>query len=257
MSWASRRRTVYSLGVFFFFAVVIGVPTAILLYEPSTCFDRKQNQEETATDKGGPCLLLDERTLSPHAVLWSRAFLVRGGLYSATAYIENPNREAGVRAVGYRFGLYDERNILVAERVGKTYVMPGGITPVFEGAINTGNRIVARTYFEFTSPLVWERMVNTASVLTIGNKNVTNTTAVPRLTAEVENTSVAVVPNASFVAVVFDTAGNAFAASGTTLPRLEGGERGEFVFTWPDPYPRAVGRIDILPLLQPLLSPVR
>ena len=257
MSWASRRRTLYTLGVFFFFAIVIGVPTAILLYEPSTCFDGKQNQEETAIDKGGPCLLLDERTLSPHATLWSRAFLVRGGLYGATAYIENPNRGAGVRAVGYRFGLYDERNILVAERVGKTYIMPGGITPVFEGAINTGNRTVARTYFEFTSPLVWERMVNPASVLTVGNKNVTNVTATPRLTAEVENTSVATISNPSFVAVVFDTAGNAFAASATTLPRLEEGEKGEIVFTWPDPYPRAVGRIDILPLLPPLLSPVK
>lgn len=246
----------YSLGVFFFFAVVIGVPTAILLYEPSTCFDGKQNQEETAVDKGGPCLLLDERTLSPHAVLWSRSFLVRGGLYSATAYIENPNREAGVRSVDYRFGLYDERNVLVAERSGRTYIMPGGITPVFEGAINTGNRVVARTYFEFTSPLVWERMMNIASVLTIGNKKVANVTATPRLTAEVENTSVAAIPNPSFVAVVFDTAGNAFAASATTLPRLEEGEKGEIVFTWPDPYPRAVGRIDILPLLPPLSAPV-
>ena len=184
MSWASRRRTLYTLGVFFFFAIVIGVPTAILLYEPSTRFDGKQNQEETAIDKGGPCLLLDERTLSPHATLWSRAFLVRGGLYGAPAYIQNPTRGAGVRAVCYRFGLYDERNILVAERVGKTYIMPGGITPVFEGAINTGNRTVARTYFEFPSPLVWERMVNTASVLSIGNKKVTDTTATPRLTAD-------------------------------------------------------------------------
>ena len=257
MSWASRRRTVYSLGVFFFFAIVIGVPTAVLLYEPDTCFDEKQNQEETAVDKGGPCLLLDERTLSPHATLWSRAFLVRGGSYSATAYIENPNREAGVRAVGYRFGLYDEHNILVAERVGKTYIMPGGITPVFEGAINTGNRTVARTYFEFTSPLIWERMVNTVSVLEVGNKKVTNIVATPRLTAEVENTSVAAIPNPSFVAVVFDTAGNAFAASATMLPRLEEGEKGEVVFTWPDPYPHPVGRIDILPILQPLLFPVK
>ena len=247
----------YSLGVFFFFAIVIGVPTAILLYEPSTCFDGVQNQGETAIDKSGPCLLLDERALSPHAVLWSRAFLVRGGLYNAAAYIENPNRGAGVRSVGYRFRLYDERNILVAERVGRTYVMPGAITPVFEGGINTGYRTVARAYFEFTSPLVWERMTNTANVLAISNKKIINTDSTPRLTAEVENTSVAVVRNPSFVAVVFDTASNAFVASATALPRLEDGQKEEIVFTWPDPYPRAAGRIDILPLLPPLLSPVK
>src|SRR3989344_828026 len=140
MSWASRRRTVYLLGIFLFFAVVLGIPTAIWLYEPPTCFDGTQNQGETALDKGGPCVLLDERTLSPSAILWSRAFSVRTGSYNALAYIENPNRDAGVRLVAYRFGLYDEKNVLVAERDGRTFVMPGGITPVFEGAIDTGNR---------------------------------------------------------------------------------------------------------------------
>jgi len=253
MSWASRRRTVYLLGVFLFFAIIVGIPTAIWIYEPPTCFDGTQNQGETALDKGGPCLLLDERALSPHSVLWSRAFPVRGGFYSAVAYIENPNKEAGVRVVGYRFGLYDSQNVLVAERTGTAFIMPGGITPVFEGAINAGNRVVARTYFEFESPLVWERMTNAASVLSIENKNISSVGSVPRLEARVENTSVAVVSDASFVAVVFDTEGNAFAASATTLTRLEAGKKENIVFTWPEPFPRAVGRIDVLPLLPPIL----
>ena len=252
MSWASRRRFIYGFGVTLFLAIVIGIPTAIWLYEPPTCFDGKQNHGETAADKGGPCRLLDERALSPHAVLWSRAFLVRGGVYNAVAYVENPNREAGVRAVGYRFGLYDERNVLVAERFGTTYVMPGGITPVFEGAIDTGNRAVARTYFEFTSRPVWERLQNAASVVSVGGKSVANENALPRLTAAVENTSVAPVLDPLFVAVVFDAAGNAFAASATTLTRLEAGEKGNVVFTWPDPLPRVVGRIDVLPRLPPI-----
>src|SRR3989344_7429415 len=91
MSWASRRRTFYILGIVLFFMVTVGIPAAIFLYKPPTCFDGKQNQEETAVDKGGPCLLLDERTLVPHAVVWSRSFEVRDGTYSAVAYIENPN----------------------------------------------------------------------------------------------------------------------------------------------------------------------
>lgn len=253
MSWASRRRTIYTLGVILFFLVVIGVPVVIWLYEAPTCFDGKMNQGETAIDKSGPCTLLDARTLQPHAVLWSRAFPVRGGLYSATAYVENPNRGAGVRAVGYRFGLYDARNVLVAERFGTAYIMPGGITPIFEGAIDTGNRTVARTYFEFTSPLVWEKMQNTASVITVLDKNVVDASATPRLTARIENTSVVVLPNPLFVAVVLDTAGNAFAASATTITRLAGGEKGEVVFTWPDPFPHVVGRIDVIPILPPTL----
>jgi len=252
MSWASRRRFVYGFGTFLFFAAIIGIPVAVLLYDPPTCFDGKQNQGETAIDKGGTCPLLDERTLSPSSILWTRAFLVRGGLYSAVAYIENSNEGAGVQAVQYRFGLYDERNILVAERRGTTFIIPGGITPVFEGAIGTGNRSVARTYFEFTSRSVWERLSNAASVLSVNNKNVIDVDSMPRLTARVKNTSVAAVLGSSFVAVVFDPAGNAFVASATTLPRLAPNEEKEIVFMWPDPFPATVGRIDILPLLPPL-----
>lgn len=254
MSWASRRRWLYGSGAFLFFVIVLGIPAAIWIYEPPSCSDGKQNQGETAVDTGGPCPLLDARTLSPSSILWSRGFSVRGGLYSAVAYIENPNEGAGVRAVNYRFGLYDERNVLVAERKGKTFIMPGGITPVFEGAIPTGSRTVARTYFEFTSRSVWERLGNAASVLVVSNKSVANVDSTPRLTARVKNTSVSAVLNPSFVAVVFDPAGNAFVASATTLTRLAPNEEREIVFTWPDPFTATVGRIDILPLLPPLLN---
>jgi len=253
MSWASRRRTFYILGIVLFFMVTVGIPAAIFLYKPPTCFDGKLNQEETDVDKGGPCLLLDERTLVPHAVVWSRSFEVRDGTYSAVAYIENPNGEAGVQRVGYRFGLYDERNVLVAERDGVTFVSPGGVTPVFQGAIDTGRRIVARTYFEFTEPLIWERMQSKAGILTIYNKDIADTGNTPRLTALVKNESVADVVDPSFVAVAFDTAGNAFAASETLLPRIPAGDVRELVFTWPDAFSYAVGRLDVLPYLPPAL----
>lgn len=251
MSWASRRRFAYGAGTLLVLALLIGIPLALSLYEPPSCYDRKQNQGETAADVGGPCSVLDERTLSPSSILWSRAFPVRGGLYSAVAYVENPNPEAGVRAVKYRFGLYDERNVLVAERQGTTFIAPGGITPVFEGAIGTGSRTVARTYFEFTSRPVWERLNNTASSLVVTSKAVTSPESSPRLTARVKNTSVEPILDPSFIAVVFDPAANAFAASATTLTRLAPGEEKEIVFTWPDPFASIVGRIDVLPLLPP------
>jgi len=237
-----------------FFALTFGIPLAVWLYEPSTCFDGKQNQGETAVDKGSPCSLLDERTLTPYAVLWSRSFQVREGAHGAVVYIENPNNEAGVRRATYRFGLYDNRNILVATREGTTFIMPGGITPIFEGAIDTGNRTVARTYFEFTGPLVWERTTNAAEALTIRNKQMFNTNESPRFTATVKNESVAEIRNVSFVAVVFDTAGNAFAASETLLSHIAPDAKHEIVFTWPEPFRFAVGRLDIFPRLPPTSS---
>ncbi len=251
MSWASRRRTFYLSGVLLFFVVLVGIPLAVYLYRPATCEDGVMNQEETAIDRGGPCPILDENFLSPHSVLWSRAFRVRDGSYNAVAYVQNPNDGAGVLSAPYRFGLYDENNVLVAESEGTMFIMPLAVTPVFAGPIDTGNRAVARTYFEFTGPLTWQRLVNVTSAVAIGNKQVSDIAAVPRVDALVSNVSVAPIRDITFVAVAFDPAGNAFAASLTTVPSLAPKEGVQITFTWPEPFPYPVGRLDILTVLPP------
>lgn len=252
MSWASRRRTIYLGGVIFFFGLLTGVPLIMWWYEPATCFDGKQNQGETVTDKGGPCKLLDERALIPYALQWSRSFPVRNGLWSATAYIENPNEDGAVISAPYRFKLYDDRNVLVAEKNGTTYLMPGTITAVYEGAIDTGNRKVTRTFFEFTAPLVWERYANAVREITVTDKRVVAPDRSPRVSARIENTSVTDARELFVVAVVFDASGNALASSRTVIPLLESGEQQEVVFTWPTPFIFAPARVDILPLLAPI-----
>ena len=255
MSWASRRRVIYVLGGILVLAALIAVPIVAYFAKPATCTDSIQNQGETAIDKGGPCPLLDERTLSPSSVLWSRSFRVRDGSYNTVAYIQNSNESAGISSASYHLGLYDDRNILVAERTGATFIMPGSITPVFEPNINTGNRIVTHTYFEFTAPLVWERMRNTAKVVNISNREVSGVDAQPRIEAIAENTSVAPIKEMSFIAVIFSPKGNASAASATSLSRLSPGEKQQIVFTWPDKLDVAVGRVDILPRVLPVTAP--
>lgn len=255
MSWASRRRTLYLTGIGAFFLVVIGVPAAFMLHKPATCFDGVQNQNETAVDKGGPCRLLDEHSLSPHAVLWTRPFYIRDGFYSVAAYIDNPNKDAGVMSAPYRFKVYDENNILVAERTGSTFIMPGTITPVFEGQLATGNRKGVRAFFEFSAPLVWERSRDISHDIVIKNREVVDNTTAPRISAQAQNTSVSKVKDIAFIAVVFDTAGNAFAASQTVVREIGAGQEFKIVFTWPQAFARPVGHVDITPLRPPAPAP--
>ena len=257
MSWAARRKLIYISGILLFFLVVIGGPLAYKIATiPQTCHDGIQNQGETAIDRGGPCLLLDEAYLEPHAILWARAFLVHDGSYNAVAYIENPNPNAGVANANYKFSLYDSDNILVAERTGTTYIMPGGITPVFTAGIDTGNRIVAHTYFELTDPtLQWERMSNPTSVITVSSKQVSDTDTVPQLSAVASNSSVVDLTNVSFVGVVFDTDGNAINASATILPRISEGARMPIGFTWPEPFTAIAATEDVTPLMNPIPDP--
>lgn len=252
MSWAAHRRLLYAAAVALFLLVVVGGPIAYkILTIPATCADGKQNQGETAVDKGGPCPILDEKLLSPASVLWARSFRVRDGTYNAIAYVQNSNKDAGALGVRYRFGLYDSANVLIAERTGTTFIMPGGVTPVFEGAIDTGNRIVTHTYFEFVEPITWEKLESGTGIVTIGGRQIADVDSMPRITAQVKNTSVADVRDVVFSAVAFDAAGNAIAASETTIPLISPNETRDIAFTWPDPFSTRVGKLDILAVIPP------
>ena len=261
MSWASRRRFSYLFGVTLFFTVVFGVPFVLWVYESPSCLDGKQNQGETDTDKGGPCPVADVRTLMSPAVMWARSFAVReavlqsgngeSGVYNTVAYIENPNDDVGVLRAPYRLKLYDEQNVLVAEREGVAFIMPGSVTPVFEGQIETGNRIVAHTFFEFSEELKWERLQNIGRFVEVGNKVLENTGTSPRGSARVTNTSVYALRDVVFVAVVFDSVGNAVTASQTAMPRIEAGEAANIVFSWPRPFGGRAVRLDVVPVVAP------
>ena len=88
----------------------------LIFYDKPTCFDGKQNQDESGVDCGGVC----EKVCSFQAVkpniIWSRSFKVSEGIYNAIAYIENPNIRAEAFAVPYVFKIFDERNILISEK---------------------------------------------------------------------------------------------------------------------------------------------
>ena len=242
-----------------FSALLIGIPVAhyFLSIKP-TCFDGIQNQGETAVDEGGPCLKLDPAHLSPSATLWARSFKVRDGSYTAVAYIVNPNPAAGVAVAHYHFGLYDSNDVLVAERDGTTFIIPGGITPVLVAGIDTGQRIAVHTYFQITDDaLVWKRMNNPAAAIKINNQEISDTDTMPRVQARAQNTSFASMQNVSFVAVVFDPSGNAVAASGTALPDLAPGTPAQITLTWPQPFATRVGRVDIIALLPPKEAPLK
>lgn len=262
MSWATRRRILYITGIILFFLVVVGGPIAyrIISTLPPLC---GQGTMRPAGVSNGPCSLLDPANLQPIGILWARGFVVRApsdlgsGSYNAVAYIQNSNERAATQQVRYRFGLYDSQNVLVAERRGETYIMPGGVTPIFESQIATGNRTVAHTYFSFTSTPVWQPSRNAITGITITNVQTEALDSAPRITAVVNNTNPVATDNLTLVAVVFDPAGNAFAASATTVAHIERNASATVTFTWPNAFAASVGRIDILPSEAPILLPIQ
>tara|TARA_B100000508_G_scaffold120871_1_gene102211 strand:- start:6138 stop:6914 length:777 start_codon:yes stop_codon:yes gene_type:complete len=249
--WAKNRQIMYGGGVFLFLFVIIAPIVFFLVYESPSCFDGKRNQGESSIDRGGPCQLLDERSIQPQAVLWARSFPVRDGSYNAVAYIENPNQEAGVYDVAYQFKLYDDRNILIAERFGRVPIFPGKVFPIFESRIDTGNRVPVRTFFSFVSDLTWERMSDPTLGVSVINEKLNGEDTSPRIDASVRNNTVSTKEDIVIIATVFDRAGNAINSSRTLVDRIAPNTEIPIAFTWPSPFPTDVTRIDLVPLALP------
>lgn len=247
MSWASRRKFLY-LAILFLALAVVAVALGVYLFTNApTCFDGTQNGNESGIDCGGPCQKVCALETSPLVVRWVRAFEVIPGFWTFTSYVVNPNQRASVEKISYTFRGFDARGILVAERMGSTYLSPG-LTPIIETNVSTGERSITRSFIEFTPEDPEFRLTaGHAPSLVVENQELTDEATRPRLTATLRNTGLDPVTNIEVAAVVFDAGGNAIAASRTVVARLEKGAREELVFTWPKAFSAPVVTVEITP----------
>jgi hypothetical protein len=210
-----------------------------------TCYDGAKNGTELGVDCGGACTLVCQNMVHNPRVLWSRAFQTGTSLYTAAAYIENPNPKSGARRVGYSFRLFDPSGVLVVERDGVTDLPPVSLIPIIETNIDIGQRQVARTIFTFTELPTWYSVTKPPVEMHLTNQvlNVEES----RLSATLVNSSLEDAGKVTLVAVLFDVDGVARDASKTTLsvPRKSSQP---IVFTWPQGIWGAVrAEITILP----------
>lgn len=244
MNWSSRRKFFYSLLVLIALSALVA-PLVYYFYPKPSCFDGKQNQDEAGIDCDGSCAKVCVERTSPLKVLFTRQFLVSNNVYSVVAFVGNPNATLGAKNVPYIFKLYDERNILVAERRGSTDVLPGTSFPVFEGLIAAGARAPIRAFFEFTRTPHFERLPD-QPLLSVRNTQFDDTDP-PRLTATIVNQNIFQVQDISVVVMLYDAKDTVIAASQTLLDTIEKNGSAEVVFTWPQKLASPVGRIEIFP----------
>jgi hypothetical protein len=252
MTWAFRRRLLYLSAVFGFFFVILSVPAFMYFNDPATCFDGKKNQGEVEKDCGGPCQLMCRSQITDPTVLWARSFEIAPGVYSALAYIDNPNFTAGLKQTSYRFRIVDDSNVLIAERHGVTYISPNGITPIFEGGIVTGDRVPVRTYFDLLDEdLEWYVMADRTSAIEAGQAQLVDPLGSPKVTATIENTTLETFRNIDVVAALFGVDGNVVTASKTYVSELGKREVADLVFTWPYPLEEEIARIEVISHIVP------
>ena len=246
-SWANKRK--YS--IFLVFLLIACIPLYYIFYiqthKPQSCTDRKKNQNEIGIDCGGVCSLLCKEETSDVIVSWSRILKVDEGIYTAVAYIENPNITAGAKDVPYVFRVYGEEGVVIEEKKGVTDLYPKNAFAIVEPGVITGERNAVRMTFEFTESPVWKRQSENLIPLVIEDKIILKEDTSPRIEAYIRNTSPQIVRNISVIAIAYDEKGNAVGASKTLVEKLGNREKKNLIFTWPHPFGSKVSKIEIVP----------
>jgi hypothetical protein len=255
--WSLERKIIYLSIALVVLFVAIAIPLFHFFKQNPTCFDGKENGDETGIDCGGSCQLLCSSDRLEPVVLWSRQFNVTESIYSVVAYVQNPNVSTDALA-RYSFKLFDTDNIVVAERQGVTVVPKNKIFAVFEPNFDTQGKVPVRVVFEFDGTFNWRKNLAPEPGIIVTQKSFTEQTLVgagvvggPRVVAEVENSTTEDLEQIELVAIVYNSAGNAVGASRTFIDRISAGQSTQVTFTWPKPFPEPGSVVEVIPRIIP------
>ena len=244
MTWALRRQIFY-----------ISILASFLLIYPKlnkapTCYDNKQNGNETGVDCGGMCARACMAETDPISVLWSRSFKVVDGRYNAVAYLENHNKNTAVNKINYKFRFADSNNLYIGKRDGSTFIPPSGRFAIFEPAIDVGNSVPVYVSLEFTQVPDWIQVakdkIDQAKVVVSDIKLEGEDTS-PRLSATIKNNSFFIIPDIEVVVILYDALGNAVSTSQTYVEMLNAGESKVVNFTWPEAFTAPIVEKEVIP----------
>ncbi len=251
MTWALKRQLFYVAVLFLFFAIFAFLIIYPKVTKAPTCFDSKQNGDETGTDCGGSCILACTFQVDQISIFWARAFRVVPGRYNAVAYLENHNINTAVYKLKYRFRFSDKNNVYVGKREGTSYIPPSGKFAIFEPAIDLGNSVPVFTSFEFTETPIWIQVstekINQLKVL-VSDIQLKNEDTAPFLSATIKNNSLFRIPEVNVIAILYDANRNAISTSRTYLDELKGEESAKINFTWQEPLSGKVILKEIIPI---------
>lgn len=235
-SWSTKRRLLQG-GVFVIVvSLLVGFVFWQILYKSPTCSDGKRNGDETGIDCGGSCKnLCTVDTLNP-VVIWSKVFNISGDVYTAVAYIENPNTNSKNLKASYQFSIFDDAGKLIITKDGETSIPKGKKFAVFETGIVLKGSKPRTADFRFIKFGPWEKDGSKEPDLDIKYGTLQSTSTNPKIIGTITNDTLQNISSLEMAVFVLDGNENVVAASNTFIDNLDKRTTQDFVFTWPKPF---------------------
>jgi hypothetical protein len=232
MSWRSARRFEYGIVFLIIFVLVVGF-FAYKIFKPvPSC---SSEREAGGLPCGGSCQNICSFDVKEPVVLWSKVFHISGNIYTAVAYVRNPNVNAVNAKANYQFKIYDDKNRLIGTRMGQTDIPKNQSFAIFEPGLVFEHATPKRADIEFTSYSIWTKDNNPLPHLNISYSTLQNASTSPHLQGTISNNTLKDYLRVEIDAFIEDENQNVIAAGKTFIDGLQNGSSQDFVFTWQDP----------------------
>lgn len=252
--WASHRKTIIFLIVFAVLLIIIAIPTYFSFQNKPSCFNTKQDGDETGIDCGGGCALLCTPEILPLIARGdARLLRIASSTYEVVILIENPNILGTVARAPYSFNIYSGvSKSPIKTIIGNTNIARNSTFALFAGPFTLNEAGSLRATFNWGKDLVWEKSNTVNPLLSVENINlVIASTSAPRLEAKLLNRSLNEVNNVEVIVLLSDHEGNIVGAGKTFVDNLPPSVTAPLVFSWPQAFDKEVVSIRILPHILP------
>lgn len=235
LDWA-RRRQLITIAIVFGSLLIIGLTIFFILHARPTCFDNKQNQDETGVDCGGICAAQCRDTHLGIKTLWTKTFAIRKGMYDVASLVENPNLDASIPQLNYMVELFDDAGRTLLSRSYSTFANAGDHFTLFAGGLDTlgVDATKARLTIEPGYRYVKAAPPVERKVSVLGYELITPDTS-PRLLATLQNQTTDTLRNIPVTATVSDRNGPV-GVSQTYIDELLPRATKRVTFTWPQKF---------------------
>jgi hypothetical protein len=232
--------TILFLVCWFFYSIFRTKPT---------CVDGIKNQNEEDVDCGGVCInkcqkiKVQELTVGETGVVESSI----AGEYDFYGIVANPNNVYGSKSFTYQIKFKDEEGMLLAEKQGTSFILPGDKKYIIENNIKLDRLPAGIDFFLTNSDWVELDDLYEKPDLKIVNKSyneINSGIGFSEAKGLLQNRSPFDFAMIKIKVILFDASGKIVALNGTEMRTVKSGEDRDYRAFWPSRFPGEVANVE-------------
>lgn len=251
MTLSRRAKQSVIALVYFIIAVLLGIFVYYAFIKAAeTCFDSKQNQNETGIDCGGICATTCKDNIVGEDLQFTEMAFVPGEneKYDVLAKVYNPNDVAGASSFVYTVTLKDSAGTVLATRSGRSYILPQENKYLLE--LNLAAAVVPATVAFTVESVEWSRLSGyqkkpAVNIYQKSYSEISSGVGFGEAKGLLANESSFDFRSIVVRVVLRDSTGKPLAFNSTEIRTVRAGEERDFRLVWPSAFPGAVEKVEM------------